>query len=173
MNIFQRCYCFKKILSKASPKPNYFDHNHALSLLCGKLSFLLILLIINNFSWIIPFRALSFYIASHKQLWPNWFCDQVSGEWDLSLQISFVKITVVIVQSISHIQVFVTPWTAAHQAYLSFTNSQNLLKLISIKSVMPCNHLVLCHPLLLLPSIFPSIRVLSKESALCIRRPKY
>ena len=64
------------------------------------------------------------------------------------------------------------PWTAAHQASLSITNSQSLLKLMSIKSVMPSNHLVLCHPLLL-PSIFPSIRVFSNESVLHIRWPKY
>ena len=66
-----------------------------------------------------------------------------------------------------------TPWTAACQASLSMTNSQNLLKLMSIESVMPSNHLILCHPLLLLPSIFPSIRVFSNESALHIRWPKY
>ena len=66
-----------------------------------------------------------------------------------------------------------TPWTAALQASLSFTNSQSLLKLMSIESVMPSNHLILCHPLLLLPSIFSSIRVFSKELVLCIRWPKY
>ena len=66
-----------------------------------------------------------------------------------------------------------TPWTAAHQASLSITNSQSLLKLMSIESVMPSNHLILCHPLLLLPSIFPSMRVFSNESTLCIRWPKY
>ena len=66
-----------------------------------------------------------------------------------------------------------TPWTAAHQATLSITNSGSLLKLISIKSVMSSNHLILCHPLLLLLSIIPSIRVFSKESVLCIRWPKY
>ena len=66
-----------------------------------------------------------------------------------------------------------TPWTAAHQASLSFTNSQSLLKLMSIASVMPCNHLILCRPLLLPPSIFPSIRVFSNESVLHIRWPKY
>ena len=71
------------------------------------------------------------------------------------------------------VQLFVTSWTAACQASLSITNSQSLLKLMSIKSVMPSNHLILCHPLLLLPSIFPSIRVFSKESVLRIRRPKY
>ena len=76
------------------------------------------------------------------------------------------------IQSLSHVQIFTTPWTAAHQASLSITNSRRLLKLMSIKSVMPSNHLVLCHPLLLLPSIFPSIRVFSNESVLCIRRPK-
>ena len=67
----------------------------------------------------------------------------------------------------------VTPWTAAHQTYLSITNSQSLLKLMSIKSVMPSNHLILCHPLLFLPSVFPSIRVFSNESVLRIRWPKY
>ena len=65
------------------------------------------------------------------------------------------------VQSLSHVQLFVTPWTAALQASLSITNSQSLLKLMSIELVMPSNHLILCHPLLLLPSIFPSIRVFS------------
>ena len=65
------------------------------------------------------------------------------------------------------------PWSAARQASLSITNSQSLLKLISIESVMPSNHLILCHPLLLLPSIFPSIRIFSNESALRMRWPKY
>ena len=68
---------------------------------------------------------------------------------------------------------FATPWTAARQAFLSITNSQSLLKLMSIQLLMPSNHLILCHPLLLLPSIFPSIRVFSDESALRIRWPKY
>ena len=77
------------------------------------------------------------------------------------------------VQSLSHVRLFVTPWTASRQASLSITNSQSLLKLMSIESVMPSNHLILCHPLLLLPSIFPSIRVFSNESALHIRWPKY
>ena len=76
------------------------------------------------------------------------------------------------VQSLSHVQLFVTPWTAAHQASLSITNSWSLLKLMSIESVMPSNHLILCPPLLLPPSILPSIRVLSNESALRIRWPK-
>ena len=75
--------------------------------------------------------------------------------------------------SLSCVRLFATPWTAAHQASLSITNSQSLLKHMSIKSVMPSNHLVLCQPLLLPPSIFPSIRVFSKESVLHIRWPKY
>ena len=77
------------------------------------------------------------------------------------------------VQSLSRVRLVATPWTIAHQASLSITNSQNLLKLISIKSVMPSNHLILCHPLLLLPSIFPSIRLFSNESVLPITWPKY
>ena len=76
------------------------------------------------------------------------------------------------VQSLSHVRLFVTPWTIAHQASLSITNSQSLCKLISIELVMPSNHLILCHPLLLLPSIFLSIRVFSNESVLRIRWPK-
>ena len=73
------------------------------------------------------------------------------------------------VQSLSHVRLFATPWTAACQASLSIINSWSLLKLMSVESVMPSNHLILCHPLLLLPSIFPSIRVFSNESALHIR----
>ena len=77
------------------------------------------------------------------------------------------------VQSLSHVRLFVTPWMAAHQASLSITNSQRLLKLMSIESVMPSKHLILCHSLLLWPSIFPSIRVFSNESALHIKWSKY
>ena len=77
------------------------------------------------------------------------------------------------VQSLSCVQVFVTPWTTAHQASLSITNSQTLPKLMSIESVMPSDHLILCCPLFPPPSIFPSIRVFSNESALHIRWPKY
>ena len=77
------------------------------------------------------------------------------------------------VQSLSSVWLFVTPWTAARQASLSITNSQSPRKPMSIESVMPSNHLILCCPLLLLPSIFPSIRVFSNESVLCIRWPKY
>ena len=77
------------------------------------------------------------------------------------------------VQLLSGVRLFVTPWTAACQASLSITTSRSLLKLMSIKSVMPFNHLIFCCPLLLLSSIFPIIRVFSKESVLCIRWPKY
>ena len=79
----------------------------------------------------------------------------------------------VLVQSLSYVQLFATQWTEAHQASLSITNSQSLLKLMSIKSVMPSNHLILCRLLLLLPSIFPSIKVFSNESVFHIRWPKY
>ena len=77
------------------------------------------------------------------------------------------------VQSLGCVRLSATPWTTAHQASLSITNSWSLLKLMSIESVMPFNHLILCHPLLLVPLIFPSIRVSSNELALCIRWPKY
>ena len=77
------------------------------------------------------------------------------------------------VQSLSRVRLFVTPWTAAYQASLSITNSRSLLKLMSIELVMSSSHLILCRPILLLPSIFPSIRVFSNESALRIRWPKY
>ena len=77
------------------------------------------------------------------------------------------------VQWRSYFWLFVTPWTAAHQASLSITNSQSLLKLMSIASLIPSNHLILCHPFLLTPSIIPSIRIFSNESVLRIRSPKY
>ena len=77
------------------------------------------------------------------------------------------------VQCLSRVWLFAIPWMAAHQASLSITNSRSLLKLTSIESVMASNHLILCHPLLLLPSILPSIRVFYNESVLCITWPKY
>ena len=80
---------------------------------------------------------------------------------------------VVVTQSLSRVQLFETPWIAVRQISLSFTISQSLLKLMSIESVMPSNHLILCHSLLLLTSILPSIRIFCNESALCIRWPKY
>ena len=82
-------------------------------------------------------------------------------------------IAFVVVQSLNHVQLFATPWTAARQASLSFTISQSSLKLMSIESVMPSNHLILCRLLPRLPSIFPSIRIFSNESVLCIRWPKH
>ena len=94
----------------------------------------------------------------------------------LVISIYYIYIPIYIfssVQSLSHVQLFGTPWTAACQASLPITNSQSLLKLMSIVSVMPSNHLILCRPLLLLPSAFPSIRDFSNESVLCIRWPKY
>ena len=78
-----------------------------------------------------------------------------------------------VVQSLSRVQPFANPWTTAHQASLSFTISWSLLKLMSIESMMPSNCFILCYPLLLLPSTFPSIRVFSNESPPCIRWPKY
>ena len=77
------------------------------------------------------------------------------------------------VQLLSHVRLFATPWTTVHQASLSITNSRSSLRLTSIESVMPSNHLILSYPLLLLPSIFPNIRIFSNESAFCIMWPKY
>ena len=91
----------------------------------------------------------------------------------LSFSYWFVHLCVSSVQSLSRVQLFATSWTAAHQASMSITNSQSLLRLMSIESMMPSNHLILYHPLLLLPSNFPSIRVFFNESVLCIRWPKY
>ena len=96
---------------------------------------------------------------------------KLSYLWEASIRNRYISFAVV--QSLSRVQLFATPWTAAHQASLSLAISLSLLKLISIESVMPSNHLILCHPLLLLLSIFPSIGVFSDELALCIRWPKY
>ena len=123
-----------------------------------------------------------FYSTISTLPWPvSHFCDLhfhlVSFKFLLS-SLSFWTLilpylAVSSVQSLSHVWLFVTAWTAARQTSLSITNSWSLPKPISIESVMPSNHLILCHPLLLLPSIFPSIRVFSNESALRIRWPKY
>ena len=94
------------------------------------------------------------------------------GHWE-NTQYPELPMQVHSVQSLSRVRPFVTPWTAAHQASPSITNSRSLLRLMSIQSVMPSNHLILCRPLLLLPSIFPSIRVFPTESALYIRWPRY
>ena len=115
------------------------------------------------------YKSISFFRGSS---WPR---DQTCVSWVPALAGRFFT-TVPSesqVQSLSRIGLYVTPWTAACQASLSIGNSQSLLKLMSSKSVMPSNHLILCRPLLLLPSIFPSIRVFSNESVLPIRWPKY
>ena len=97
--------------------------------------------------------------------------------WDLQVPKSVFLLRAMVqfssVQSLSRVRLFVTPWTTVRQASLSITNSWSPPKPMSIKSMMPSNHLILCGPFLLLPSIFPSIRVFSNESALCIRWPKY
>ena len=80
---------------------------------------------------------------------------------------------IIVVQSLGRVPLFATPWSASHQASLFFTISWSLLKLMSTESVMPSNYLILCHPLVLPPSVFPSVRVFSSESALCIRWPKH
>ena len=94
--------------------------------------------------------------------------DARSGTWLTSTSLLFSS-----VQLLIHVRLFATPWTAARQASLSTTNSRSLLKLMSFKSMMPSSHLILCRPLFLLPSIFPSIRVFSSESVLHIRWPEY
>ena len=100
------------------------------------------------------------------------------AQWGSNMSKAFPKIQFLSnqfssVQSLSHVRLFATPWITARQASLSITNSRSLLKLMSIESVMPSNHLILCRPLLLLPPIPPSIRVFSNESVLRIRWPKY
>ena len=102
-----------------------------------------------------------------QQLEPN---DELVPNWERSTSRLYIVSSV---QSLSRVQLFGTPWTAVPQASLSITNSWSLLKLMSIELMMPSNHLILCRPLLLLPSIFPSIRVFSNESVLCIGWPKY
>ena len=99
------------------------------------------------------------------------FCQSVSLKISQSFLIMIVSLSSV--QSLSCVRLFATPWTAAHQASLSITNTRSLLKLMSIKSVMPSSHLILCRPLLLLPPIPPRIRVFSNESTLHMRWPKY
>ena len=98
-----------------------------------------------------------------------------SPTWTGTLHLVFTRIQPVllfaVVQSLSHIQLFATPWTAACQVFQSFTIFWSLLKLMSIESVMPSNHLILCHPLVLLPSVFPNIRFFYNESVLPIRWP--
>ena len=92
----------------------------------------------------------------------------VRQPWNKKNQFSSIQF-----HSFSHVQLFASPWAAAKQASLSITHSQSLLKLMFIEWMMPSNHLIFCRPFLLLPSIFPSIRVFSNKSVLCIRWPKY
>ena len=99
----------------------------------------------------------------------EFFCQK--SNYFLLINISYHSVSVS-VQSLSHVRLFATPWTAACQASLSIANSQSLLKFMSLESMMRSNHLILCRPLLLQSSIFPSIRVFSDESVLCIRWPK-
>ena len=100
----------------------------------------------------------------------EFFCQK--STYFLLINISYHSVSVS-VQSLSRVRLFATPWTAVHQGSLFIANSWSLLKLMSVESLMPSNHLILCCPLLLPPSAFPCIRVFSNESALCMRRPKY
>ena len=113
-----------------------------------------------NLEFIIPMQINYYYYINKYQVAYYW------------LHI-IIELYIVVIQSLSPVQFLVTPWTAAHQASLPFTISLSFLKLMSIESVMPSNHLIVCHPLLLPPSVFPSIRVFSNESALHIWWPNY
>ena len=118
-------------------------------------------------------------------LYCRWECELVQPLWqtiwrflktlkiELPYDSAIPHMCISSVQSLSHVRLFVTPWTAARQASLSITNFRSLLKLMSIESVMPSSHLILCRPLLLLPPIPPSVRVFSSESTLRMRWPKY
>ena len=118
-------------------------------------------------------RQILYHLRHHTQVEEEGLAQKTSSEWLFSRVKLYGIWWSSSVQSFSHVWLFVTPWTAARQASLSITNSRSLLKLMSIDSVMPSNYLILCRPLLLLPSIFPSIRVFSNESALLIKWPKY
>ena len=109
--------------------------------------------------------------SSHPEESGTGLSSQPVGRWGMLGP--FLKPGSMSVQLLNRVRLFATPWSAARQASLSVTNSQSLLKLMSIESVRPSNHFILCRPLLLLPSIFPSIRVFSSESVLCIKWPKY
>ena len=124
----------------------------------------------------LAFRSLpqTHKIYIYHGIWHNILMQQIlfSWKWDIFLRYVNILSKFSSVQSLSRVWLFVTPWTAAHQASLSITNSRSPPRPMSIESVMPSNYLIFCCPLLL-PSIFPSIRVFSNESALCIRWPKY
>ena len=122
-----------------------------------------------------PWRALFGYErggSAHPTPHEAWF-QRGSSSKSEGPGLGSVSVQFSLVQSLSHVRIFATPGTAACQAPLSITNSRSLLKLMSMELGMPSNHLILCHPLLLLPSIFPSIRVFSTESVLRMRWPKY
>ena len=114
--------------------------------------------------WLLPHGPMA-RLGWTKSSLQLWVLGPAPVPRDMGLRVSSV-------QSLSHVRLFTTPWTAAHSASLSITNSGSLPKLLSVESVMPSNHLILCRLLLLPPSIFPSIRVFSNESALSIRWPK-
>ena len=118
-------------------------------------------------NWSIPGMSQTMFKANSVQFSHSVLCINVC-----SIFMTIINLSVQFSLSV-RVQLFATPWTAARQASLSITNSQSLLKLMSLKSVMPFNHLILCRPLLLLPSIFASIRVFSNELVLLIRWPKY
>ena len=114
--------------------------------------------------------------TANVSAWLEYTCANFNGKNKLGPQYSgllMLSIKFSSIQSLSRVQLFVTPWSTACQASLSFTNSRSLCKLMSIEWMIPSNHLILCHPLLLPPSIFPSMRVFSNESVLLIRSPKY
>ena len=115
--------------------------------------------------------SVSFFFQDSTYKW----CLTREHKYPLTRWINSVDLMcrMVVVQSLSHVWLFATPWTAAHQASLSFTISRSLFKPLSMELIIPYDHLILCHPLLLLPSMVPSIRVFSSESALHIRWPKY
>ena len=127
-----------------------------------------------SYSLLDPFLILQLYIHNEPFLEKReeHFLRTYMSKYVITLS-SVLTDNFTVVQSLSHVWLFMTPWTAAHQASLSFIISQSLLKLMSIESVMPSNHLILCCPILLLPSVFPSNRVFSSKSALRIRWPDY
>ena len=117
---------------------------------------------------LVSFPEESEHLVPHSSFLELSYCNLITGALSIRNRVQFSS-----VQSLSRFRLLVTLWTTAHQASLSITNSRSSPKPMSIESVMPSNHLILCHSLLLLPSIFPSIRVFSNESTLRIRRPKY
>ena len=120
------------------------------------------------------FPVFVFHVKSYKRASQCSFVSECHCWSQLLICLSLsISATLSRFSSDSRVRLFATPWTAARQAPMSISSSQSLLKLMSIELVMPSNHLILCHSLLLLPSVFPSIRVLSNEPVLCIRWPKY